>query len=133
MIRKAASFAAVGAVNTVVDFGVFSVAHLVLGLPIVAANVMSWTIAVSGSYAMNSLFTFATESGRVLRLRDYLTFAASQTGGLIANTATVFILAHFIPVLFAKALAIGVTFLVNFSLSHLVVFRARAPDSSDAH
>jgi putative flippase GtrA len=122
---KAVSFALVGLVNFAVDFGVFSFTHLYLKWPIIAANVVAWMIAVSGSYVMNSLITFAAESGRQLRLKDYAAFALSQTGGLVANTVTVLALAYFIPVLLAKALAIGASFLVNFSLSHFVVFRRR--------
>jgi len=125
VVRKAISFALVGVVNTIVDFGIFSCAYFFLGLPIVAANVMSWAIAVSGSYVMNSTITFAAESGRELRAKDYLKFVTSQLGGLIANTATVFVASYFLPVLVSKALAIGATFLVNFSLSHFVVFRPR--------
>jgi putative flippase GtrA len=125
LVLKAVSFALVGVVNFAVDFGVFSFTYLHLKWPIIAANVAAWLIAVSGSYVMNSLITFAAESGRQLRLKDYATFALSQTGGLVANTATVLALAYFIPVLLAKALAIGVSFLVNFSLSHFVVFRRR--------
>jgi putative flippase GtrA len=131
MVRKAVSFALVGAVNTVVDFTVFSLAYFHLGLPIVGANILSWTIAVSGSYVMNSFFTFAAESGRQLRFKDYGKFVASQTGGLLANTATVFIASYFFPVLVSKLIAIGATFLVNFSLSHFVVFKPRpAPDDA---
>ena len=126
---KAVSFALVGVVNFAVDFGVFSFGYYVLGLPIIAANVVSWMIAVSGSYVMNSLITFAAESGRQLRLRDYATFVLSQTGGLIANTTVVFIASFFMPVLVGKALAIGASFLVNFSLSHFVVFRRREQTS----
>jgi putative flippase GtrA len=122
---KAASFAMVGVVNSAVDFGVFSFAYYYLALPIIAANVMAWGIAVSGSYVMNSLITFAPESGRQLRFKDYAAFVLFQTGGLIANTATVFVASYFIPVLISKALAIGASFLVNFSLSHFVVFRQR--------
>jgi putative flippase GtrA len=125
IMLKALSFGMVGIVNFAVDFGIFSFGYYVLKWPIVAANVVSWAIAVSGSYVMNSLITFAAESGRQLRFRDYVTFAASQIGGLVANTATVFALAYFMPVLLAKALAIGASFLVNFSLSHWLVFRAR--------
>jgi putative flippase GtrA len=123
---KVISFALVGLVNFAVDFSVFSFAFFYLKWPIIAANVVAWVIAVSGSYVMNSLITFAVESGRRLRLKDYATFALSQTGGLVANTATVFALSYVIPVLVAKALAIGASFLVNFSLSHFVVFRRRA-------
>src|SRR5438552_2948880 len=84
---KAVSFALVGVVNFAVDFSVFSFAYFYLKWPIIIANVVAWLIAVSGSYVMNSLITFAAESGRRLRLRDYATFVLSQSGGLIANTA----------------------------------------------
>jgi putative flippase GtrA len=123
---KAVSFAAVGVVNSVVDFTVFSLGYYGFGLRIVAANVLAWAVAMTGSYVMNSLTTFAHESGRELRLKSYINFALSQVAGLVANTATVFIASHFIPVLAGKLLAIGASFLVNFSLSHFVVFRKRA-------
>ena len=122
---KAMSFAAVGVVNSAVDFGVFSLAYYYFGLPIITANVMAWIVAVSGSYVMNSLTTFARESGRELRPTAYFTFLVSQLAGLVANTTTVFIASYFMPVLLGKLLAIGASFLVNFSLSHFVVFRKR--------
>ena len=109
------------------DFSVFAFAYYMLGLPIIAANVCAWAVAVSGSYVLNSLITFAAESGRQLRVKDYAAFVASQIGGLIANTTTVFVLSYLLPVLVAKVLAIGASFLVNFSLSHFVVFRRRRP------
>jgi putative flippase GtrA len=127
MIRKVVSFALVGVVNATVDFCVYSFARFYLGLPLVAANLMSWSVAVSGSYIMNSKFTFAAESGSKLSFSRYAAFAVSQVGGLIANTATVLALSYVMPELVAKVLAIGVTFLVNFSLSHFVVFRRGAP------
>lgn len=129
IVLKAASFAVVGLVNSAVDFGVFSFAYYYLGLPIVAANVLAWIVAVTGSYVMNSLTTFARESKRELTLKAYLGFAASQVAGLLANTLTVVIASHFMPVWVGKVLAIGASFLVNFSLSHFVVFRKR-PDAA---
>jgi putative flippase GtrA len=128
IVLKALSFAVVGVVNSAVDFGVFSFAYYYLALPIVAANVLAWIVAVTGSYVMNSLTTFARESKRVLTLKAYAGFAASQVAGLVANTATVVIASYFMPVWIGKVLAIGVSFLVNFSLSHFVVFRKR-PDT----
>jgi putative flippase GtrA len=84
---------------------------------------------VSFSYAMNSFFTFGPESGRVLRWRDYATFAASGVAGMVASTATLFALSYVLPVLVAKLISIAVSFVVNFSLSHFVVFRTRRPHS----
>ena len=129
ILLKAMSFALVGVVNSAVDFGVFTLAYFYLELSIVAANVLSWCVAVSGSYVMNSLTTFAHESGRGLRARAYVGFALSQVAGLVANTTTVVVAKNFMPVLVGKVLAIGVSFLVNFTLSHFIVFRKR-PDAT---
>jgi putative flippase GtrA len=129
IVLKAVSFGLVGLVNSAIDFGVFSFAYYVLELPIVLANIVSWSVAVSGSYVMNSLTTFAKESGGDLRLASYFNFALSQVAGLIANTITVLVASYFMPVLVGKVLAIGVSFLVNFSLSHFVVFRGQKQGS----
>jgi putative flippase GtrA len=127
---KAVSFALVGVVNATVDFGVFSFFYYFLAFPIIASNLISWLVAVSGSYVMNSMTTFAAESGRKLRFKSYASFLLAQVAGLFANTATVIVASLFIPVLIGKLLAIGASFLVNFSLSHFVVFRHRKQSTS---
>ena len=124
---KAISFALVGVVNTGIDFSVFWTTAKYLQWPLVPANVLAWLVAVSFSYAMNSFFTFGPESGRTLRWRDYATFAASGVAGMVASTATLLALSYVLPVLVAKLLSIAVSFAVNFSLSHFVVFRVRRP------
>lgn len=147
---KAAAFALVGVVNTAVDYGVFLLARATyqhipaaLGLfdavaaacrcggprtvLLIAANITSWIVAVSGSYVLNSSITFAVESGRRLRFDRYLTFILAGVVGLIANTAALVFAAQVLalPVYIAKAAAILASFVVNFSLSHFVVFRVR--------
>jgi putative flippase GtrA len=129
LLIKAISFGVVGLINSAVDFAVFSFAYYYLGLPILVANTMAWIVAVTGSYVMNSTITFAAESGRSLAIRRYLGFALSQFAGFLANTATVWCLvelAH-VPAWAGKVAAIGVSFVVNFSLSHFLVFRTRRP------
>jgi putative flippase GtrA len=125
---KAVSFGLIGFVNTAIDFGVFSFGYYFLGLPIVAANLLSWMFAVSASYVMNSMITFSVESGRELTVKTYATFILAQLAGFAANTTTILVASHFMPVLFGKVLATGVSFLVNFSLSHFIVFRTPAAD-----
>jgi putative flippase GtrA len=143
---KAISFALIGVVNTLVDFSVFLLARalfrsdLFFGmiaqfadfcrcgaaskLALIPANLVAWSVAVSGSYVLNSVITFSAESGGRLRLKAYISFVASGIAGLIANTATVYVLAYFISELAAKVCAIAASFMVNFSLSHFFVFRA---------
>lgn len=124
---KAISFAMVGVVNTLIDFGIFWTVAEFLRWPLVPSNVLAWLVAVSFSYAMNSFTTFGPESGRILRWRDYGTFIASGVAGMVASTATLFVLSYVMPVLVAKLVSILVSFVVNFSLSHFVVFRKREP------
>jgi putative flippase GtrA len=148
--QKAFTFAMIGVLNTAVDYAVFLAARLAYlhmpfalaafsslagicrcGTPdtilLIAANMTSWIVAVSGSYVLNSTITFAAESGRKLRWRDYFAFVVSGVAGLVANTATLIAAAQvlLLPVWFAKALAVLASFVVNFALSHFVVFRVR--------
>jgi len=148
---KAIAFGLVGVVNTAIDYGVFLLARAAFDasptalagftnlsavcrcgsaatLTLVAANTISWLVAVSGSYIMNSSITFAAESGRKLNWRAYFAFVLSGVAGWLANTATLLIAAEvlLLPVWLAKVVAILASFVVNFSLSHFVVFRVRA-------
>jgi putative flippase GtrA len=134
IVLKAMSFAAVGVVNSVVDFMVFWVGVQYLGLPLVPANVLSWLVAVSNSYALNSLVTFARESDGRLHWNTYAKFLASGLVGLVVNTTVLVTAVNAMPAFIAdptlqlaasKACAIAASFLVNFSLSYFVVFRRK--------
>jgi putative flippase GtrA len=142
---KVVSFAGVGVINTLVDFGLFSFARLYLGFSIIAANSIAWIIAVTGSYVMNSMITFAAESQRKLRLRAYVSYLGAQVAGFVGDTLTVYVVAYLVtalmgdtlgiePSLIGKVFGLGVSFVLNFSLSHLFVFRAPPrPKAEDAH
>jgi len=133
ILLKAMSFALIGVINSLIDYAVFLLTLRYITDPwpepfdLITANVIAWMIAVSGSYVMNSYVTFAAESGRKLRWKAFLTFAAAGILGLIGNTATLVIVAKILPVEVAKIFAIGVGFLINFSMSHFVVFRPKKP------
>jgi hypothetical protein len=70
---------------------------------------------------------------RRLHLKGYLGFALSQIMGFFANTATIWCLVEllFVPAWAAKVAAIAVSFVVNFSLSHFLVFRAQPRQNVD--
>ena len=122
---KAVSFALVGLVNTAVDATIF---FLLLGYvtpSLVTANVTAWFVANTGSYVMNSLTTFSAETGGRLRPKDYAGFVGSGLVAVTASTITVVIAAKFMPVWAAKAIAVLVSFAVNFSITHFVVFRPK--------
>jgi Predicted membrane protein len=122
---KAVSFALVGLVNTAVDATVF---FLLLGFvtsSLVIANVTAWFVANTGSYVMNSFTTFSAETGGKLRLKHYAGFVGSGIVAVTASTIAVVIAAEFMPVWGAKAIAILVSFAVNFTITHFVVFRPK--------
>jgi putative flippase GtrA len=148
MLRKAFSFGLIGVLNVGVDASVFFLAYSRLissgGMPrwfdtlsqwcgcassdtfvLIAANLPAWAVAVSGSYVMNTFITFAEESGRRLRWLDYGRFVASGILGAIANTSALVVASSVMPVAAAKGCAILAGFVVNFSMSHFVVFRAQ--------
>ena len=127
---KMFSFAVIGVGNTVIDLGVFTFAYNVLELPLVGSNVLAWLVAVSGSYVMNTNITFRAESGRILRGKDYLRFLASGVLGVITTTTTLVLLSNFIPVIAAKLVSIVAGFVVNFAMSHFVVFRPKPSGES---
>ncbi len=150
-LLMAISFALVGVVNMIVNYGMFWLGLLLFGevypfaqgvrliaescgcvstenAGVIAANVMAWSVAMSGSYVMNSRFTFAAESGGKLTWRAYFTFAASGLVGLLADTAALLVAKEFLPIMLAKLVSIGVSFSVNFSMSHFVVFRKKNVD-----
>jgi len=54
-------FAAVGAVNTGVDFGLLSLLALVIGWPILIANIVSTSSALAVSYILNKKTVFRSE------------------------------------------------------------------------
>lgn len=128
MVAKIVSFAGIGVINAAIDFAVFTAAYELLKFSLVPANILAWLVAVSCSYVMNSMITFRTESGRTLKRSAYLRFVASGTLGVAAATTTLVVLSHFVPVFAAKLLSILVSFAVNFSMSHFVVFRAKPAD-----
>jgi putative flippase GtrA len=152
MALKAVSFALVGVVNATVNYAVFwliltaieTTPFLARGFDaavaacgcatnesakVIVANTIAWIVAVCNSYVMNSFFTFAAESGRKLSWRAFFTFAASGILGLVADTTTLLIASRYFPIMGAKLISIGAGFVVNFMMSHFVVFRVRNPDS----
>ncbi len=64
--NKLLRFAAIGAMNTVIDFGLLFV-FKALGLPVLLANVLSTSIAFSLSFTLNKKYTFKTSGTNVKR------------------------------------------------------------------
>ncbi|MBU0490287.1 MAG: GtrA family protein [Chloroflexi bacterium] len=121
-IRQAAKFAIVGALNTVVDMGLYLVLAHWVGVWPVAAKVISYSVGVLNSFAWNRSWTFRSEASawKTLALFVLVNLVAL---GLNAGVMHVCLDTLAAPELISLALATGVAFLWNFAVSKLVVFR----------
>jgi putative flippase GtrA len=130
-LPKLASFGVIGVLNGVVNYivtlGLVWGALIPFGLEgaewaLAAAKGAGWAVAVTNSYVLNTLTTFADESGRKLSLKTYLRFVASGTVGLFAEVASFVVASWYLPLLIAGAVPILVAFTVNFAMTRRFVF-----------
>lgn len=118
-------FAVVGALNTGIDIGIFTLAFYGLGWPLLAANAAGFAIGVANSYILNKIWTFADRStGREAWMRA-LAFLATSLIGLALGSLSIWLLAKFMPAILAKIATVGVTFVWNYWASGRFVFRRR--------
>jgi putative flippase GtrA len=123
LLKQILSFGLIGFVNAGIDTAAFFLALHTVTSNLIVANVCAWVVAVTCSYFLNSRFTFSKKP----KLNDYLFFAATQVGGLVANTTALVSAAPYVPLLVAKIIGIGAGFVVNFSLARFLVFRTPKP------
>lgn len=128
--RKPLTFAVIGVANTALDFGLlFTLKNL--GLPAVAANTISTSIAFIFSFLMNRKYTFKSSGQNVKR--ELLLFVTVTLFGLwvlqniiiwlLTPALTGFGLAENTAVLVAKLFATAVSLVWNYVMYDKVVFK----------
>lgn len=133
--HEKARFATVGVVNTIVDFGILLILSLVVGLPVILANIFSTGIALTVSYTLNKRAVFG--DNQATSLRQIASFITVTLTGLwiIQNIiiGLVFMpLSNVIdselqaPLLIAtKLIASVVTMVWNYVLYRTIVFNSK--------
>jgi putative flippase GtrA len=116
-------FAVVGALNTVIDIGIFSLAFYGFGWPLLAANAAGFIIGVGNSYILNKFWTFGDRSTGREALARGLAFLATSLIGLALGSLSIWLLAMVMPAILAKIATVGVTFVWNYWASGRFVFR----------
>lgn len=125
-------FAAVGAVSTVIDVGIFW-ALTRAGLHPLVANVVSYSSVGLLNYCLNARFTFGhrgESSAGIGSWRRLATFAAVKTLALALSSLSLAAALVYLPPLPAKGVSIVVTFAVSFLLSSRLVFVPRSTGAS---
>ncbi|MBI3983734.1 GtrA family protein [Candidatus Microgenomates bacterium] len=104
--RRVGRFGIVGIINTLLDFSLFNVMSALFGLPLLVANVISTSVAMTFSFIANRSFVFRSQDKH--NLRQALLF--------LAGTAfSVYIIQNLILLLFTRLWP------VPFELAHSLV------------
>ncbi len=123
-------FATVGAIGMVIDLAVLNVLHKVFGLPLLAANSISFTLAVLSNFTWNRLWTFPESRQRPLHTQ-LVKFAIVNMIGLAINNLVLWA-AHLVTQRFvadpfdynlAKIIAIGVVLFWNYGANRLWTYK----------
>jgi len=111
-IARIVRFGLVGVVNTGVYYGSYLLFRL--ALPVMAAHVLAFAVAMVGSYFLSCYFTFRIKP----TWRKFLLFPLSNATNFVISTAGLYLLVHWfdmdsrIAPLVAAAAAIPFTFIV---------------------
>jgi putative flippase GtrA len=124
--RQLSKFAAVGVLNTAIDFALFTLLYFLFGIPIVIANTVAYCTGVVNSFVWNKYWTFAEQKQSSRTLHQFPLFFGLYLVGLGLSNLTVWALALSMPALLAKGFAIGVSFLWNFWSTRRFVYTASA-------
>ena len=130
--RRAATFVAVGAVNTVIDVAAFACFYQLAGLDVILSNVLAFLLAVTNSYIMNFLITFADRHSRRGTLRSFARFLLVAVLSLCVSTVIVYLLSMLMHPMIAKLVATGASTVINYCGSYRFVFCGDGGDEARA-
>lgn len=129
-------FAAVGFLNTSIDFGILNLLSAATGVTsgfvVGGVNVPGFSAAVINSYLWNKFWVFR---GREQVLRDFPKFFAVSFAGLLLNSGIIIFMTTYVPAAFgignaawlnfAKVLATALVLVWNFLGYKFLVFRSQ--------
>ena len=124
-LLKAGKFAAVGVVNTLVDFLVFTVLAQFLQCNVYLSQVLGYSAGVVNSYVLNRSWTFRSRAGFFSpALVKFLVLSLCM---ILFSTGVLYLCVDVagLPKLAGKVVATGVTMVVNFLISRFWVFGER--------
>jgi putative flippase GtrA len=120
--RRVATFIGIGAINTVIDISAFACLYVLAGLDVISSNVLAFLIAVTHSYVLNFLITFADRHGGRATLGSFARFLAVAVVSMSVSTALVYFISMFTHPLIAKLIATAASTAINYVGSYRFVF-----------
>lgn len=123
IVKQALKFGLVGAMNTAIDYMIFSSLVYLVHVHYLMANALSFSIAVTNSYVLNRRWTFRSDNPQWRSEAAKFLVVNLIALGLSELLLTVFVDRLSLPKLIAKALAIGIVLFWNFFGTRLWAFR----------
>lgn len=140
--RQFLRFGVVGAIGSVIDFGVFNLLASVLHFPSIPSSVISFSLAVLNNFVLNRIWTFP-ETRSTPVLKQLTQFGIVSVAGLLIRTPLFAFLEQllipmagkYVPNLLtptivghnlALAIVIGVVMLWNYFINRFWTFRSPA-------
>ena len=120
--RRIAIFIGTGAINTAIDVSAFACLYGLAGLHVVPANMLAFLIAVTNSYAMNFLFTFADRRSVRGTLQGFARFLSVAILAMCVSTAIVYLVSIMMHPMIAKLVATAASTAINYVGCYRFVF-----------
>lgn len=119
---KLIKFAIVGASGTIIGLGILYLLSDIAGLHYLIANTFAFAVAVTSNYILNSLWTFRQSQ----KARGWLKYAGVSAITLGINEGILWLLTERLGLwyMLSAVIAVGFCFLINYSLSRRLVWRA---------
>ncbi len=119
-------FNIIGLMNTAIDFLVFSILTGLFILPLILAQVLSYSCGIINSYVWNRYWTFKAKGKR--NTKEFTKFFAINLVMLIISTVMIYHLVEVVTnVYVAKLLVITVVMILNFFAQRIIIFNETEP------
>ena len=122
-----ASFGLIGALNTVLDLGVYAALTELMTVAPLVANLFSFSLGATSSYVLNGLITFHDIRANLFHAPQAFRSVLSAAICLGVSTGALWLALRFLPNMAAKGATLVATFFCGYALSRYWVYRpARA-------
>ena len=126
--REVVRYGIVGASGVAVDLAVLALLVEVAGVPLLIANVVSFSAAVASNYRLNSWWTFRSREQRSHLAGGGLFLFAALVGLAISEVGLWLITTRLgLFYVWTKLALVGVVFAWNYAFNNAITFRDRRP------
>jgi putative flippase GtrA len=116
-----------GVLTTVVNYAAYALFTRAGDLPLVAANLLAWVLAVAFAYATNRRWVFKSKTKGAAALAEAGSFVAARIFSGVVDTICMVLLVEWFHIhdMIAKILVNVLVIAINYILSKLIIFRKK--------